>query len=224
MICFFLVVQKLLVAFVDGVLDTLERLGVTGWVFFWLLCSILYRKNIAGLISHLQGVMQRLRKITVKGTTALLRDDRSAHDRGLKQNTENASLTVLPTTANVTSTPGEEGPTQVPKQASSAGSSLSPYECYWLGHDLAWTQMVLLSMGTATDINYGLRQSLSHLSTVVNEDRTLYSNLQSILESCSSYGDADWTEDVRVSVFNQLGVLKNEVGGLVFRRQMQIHQ
>ncbi len=214
MFCYYSVF-KLLASIIDGLLGILERLGVTGWVLFWLLCAVLYRGSIASLISRLEGMIQRVKAISFKDVTAKMREDHNAHTAATRENilrgtARESKIDETPPVIDI-----EVRPEVASSKTFSSGGKLSPYECYWLGHDLAWTQMVLLTMGSSTDINFGLRQSLSHLSAVVGQAHPLYSNLHSVVDSCTSYEDADWSEAVRISVFSQLQVLKNELGGVV---------
>lgn len=82
-------------------------------------------------------------------------------------------------------------------------------EFYWLGHDLSWTQTVILAQGRAVDIAYGLRQSSLHMTNTLGVDSPTSKVLLNIVQRTSSFSNIDWTTIQRQAIWQDLESIKH---------------
>jgi hypothetical protein len=90
---------------------------------------------------------------------------------------------------------------------------------YWVGHDLLWTVVQLVSKGPREKILEGLFQSKHHLNEAGFVDSSFKSRLDRIYQDALHTVESDWTAERRGQVATEIQSIAREIGGVVAANQ-----
>jgi len=194
----------------DFVLVHLIISALTGYAWIVLIASIVFhfRHPIRDMLGRMTALKSAGFEMTMGSPSASNTSTRNVEyetepKRGLAEVTAGATDTGEPDTV----------------VGSARMSHLNLYHWYWLGHDLMYTQDLLLRGGDDVEeyILYGIRQSLAHWDALGVKSEEVRNRLLLVYEKGERLAKSTWTNDDRREAFAVLQGVKLDVGFIASR-------